>query len=83
LTHNPPSPILAIFESEFLSLILAAADEGLGTCWIAAFDPKAARRTLNIPNNWEPIAFTPLGYLADKWNEKRRKKIDDIVLYMK
>ena len=27
-------------------IVMAATDEGLGTCWIAAFDPAAARRVL-------------------------------------
>jgi nitroreductase len=43
-------------------LILAAAALGLGTCWIAAFDPQAAREVLGLPDGVEPLAFTPLGY---------------------
>ena len=46
-------------------LILAAADLGLGTCWIAAFDPAAARELLELPEGVEPVAFTPLGHPAD------------------
>jgi nitroreductase len=47
-------------------LILAAADQGLGTCWVAAFDPSAAREVLGLSENEEPIAFTPIGYPADE-----------------
>jgi len=54
-------------------LILAAADEGLGTCWIAAFDPKAARDVLGLPENVVPVAFTPIGYPADAISEKQRR----------
>jgi nitroreductase len=43
-------------------LILAATALGLGTCWIAAFDPAAAREVLGLPDDVEPIAFTPLGW---------------------
>ena len=43
-------------------LILAAAAVGLGTCWVAAFDPDAARDVLGLPADVEPVAFTPLGY---------------------
>ncbi len=32
-------------------MILAAAAEGLGTCWIAAFDADAAREVLRIPGD--------------------------------
>lgn len=62
-------------------LVLAAADLGLGTCWIAAFDPDAARRILNLPEGVEPIAFTPLGYPADTPKPKRRKPLDQLVVY--
>ena len=60
-------------------LILAATEEGLGTCWIGAFDPEAAREVLALPDNVEPIAFTPLGYPADSPRPKLRKKLDDLV----
>ena len=32
-------------------LILAATDVGLGTCWIAAFDPVAALDVLRLPDS--------------------------------
>ena len=62
-------------------LILAAADLGLGTCWVGAFDAQAAREVLGLPNNVEPIAFTPLGYAADKLGRKQRKPLEDLVRY--
>jgi nitroreductase len=64
-------------------LILAAADLGLGTCWIAAFDPKAAREVLGLPDDVEPLAFTPLGYPADNWRPKKRKSLAEIVRHEK
>jgi len=60
-------------------LTLAAADLGLGTCWVGAFDPVAAREVLGIPEQAEPIAFTPLGYPADQPRAKKRKSLDDLV----
>ncbi|MFC1890188.1 nitroreductase family protein [Thermodesulfobacteriota bacterium] len=62
-------------------LILAAADAGLGTCWIAAFDAAAAREVLAIPAGVEPIAFTPLGYAADQPRPKKRKPLAELVRY--
>jgi len=62
-------------------LILAAADIGLGTCWIAAFDPTAAREVLGLPDDVEPIVFTPLGYPADQLKPKRRKPLSELVRY--
>ncbi len=62
-------------------LVLTATAEGLGTCWVAAFDPKAAREILNLPDDVDPIAFTPLGYAADTPGPKKRKDLDDLVHY--
>ena len=62
-------------------LILAAANLGLGTCWIAAFDPTAAREVLHLPDDAEPIAFTPLGYPDDRPGPKRRKALSGLVRY--
>lgn len=62
-------------------LILAATDLGLGTCWIAAFDGVAAREILALPDNVEPIIFTPLGYPADELGPKERKALSELVRY--
>jgi len=62
-------------------LVLAAADVGLGTCWVANFDPIAAREVLRLPNGLEPVAFTPLGYPADQPKPKERKPLAELVRY--
>jgi len=61
-------------------LILAAASLGLGTCWVAAFDEAAAREVLQLPADWDPVAFTPLGYPADNWQPKKRRPLTDLVI---
>jgi nitroreductase len=61
-------------------VILQAADLGLGTCWIGAFDPDAARQLLELPPDWEPIAFTPLGYPVDTSRPKTRKPLEELVV---
>ena len=60
-------------------LILAAANEGLGTCWIAAFDPAAAREVLDLPDDLVPVIFTPLGYPADSPGPKQRRPLSELV----
>jgi nitroreductase len=62
-------------------LILAATAEGLGTCWIAAFDPVAAKEVLGLPEGVDPIAFTPLGYANDRPPSKKRKALAELVRY--
>jgi nitroreductase len=62
-------------------IVLAAADLGLGTCWIAAFNPAAAREVLGLPEGVEPVVFTPLGYPADQPKPKKRKPLSELVRY--
>jgi len=62
-------------------LILAAASLGLGTCWIGAFDPLAARKVFGLPDDVEPVALTPLGYPADQATPKARKPLAELVRY--
>lgn len=62
-------------------LILAATSLGLGTCWVAAFNPIAARQVFGLPEGVEPIALTPLGYPADQPIPKARKALTDLVRY--
>jgi len=44
------------------NMILTATELDLGTCWIAAFKEKAAKKALNIPKDIRVVAMTPLGY---------------------
>lgn len=60
-------------------LILQATELGLGTCWVAAFDPAVARSLLKLTGDREPIAFTPLGYPADTQEPRVRRPIEDLV----
>ena len=46
-------------------LTLAAAECGLGTCWIGAFDEKAVKDIVRIPETVKVVALTPLGYPAE------------------
>jgi len=62
-------------------LILEATNQGLGTCWIAAFNVEAARSVLQLPAEIEPVIFTPLGYPADQPGPKTRKPLEELVRY--
>ena len=64
-------------------VILAATNLGLGTCWIAAFNSVAAREVLSIPEDIEPLIFTPLGYPADQAGTKERKPLSELIRYEK
>jgi nitroreductase len=62
-------------------MILAAADAGLGSCWIANFNANAAREILGLPESAEPLLFSPLGYAADRPGIKERKPLAELVRY--
>ncbi len=62
-------------------LVLAATSLGLGTCWVAAFDPAAAREVLGLPDDVEPIAFTPLGHPAKEAAGTSRRPLAELVKY--
>lgn len=46
-------------------LALAAAAEGLGTCWIGSFDEAAVKHILGIPGDVRVVQLMPLGYPQD------------------
>lgn len=61
-------------------ICLAAAEQGLGTCWICSFDTKAVTQALELPSNLEPVILLPLGYPAYEGQRvKTRKNISEIV----
>ena len=45
-------------------LTLAAADEGLGTCWIGAFAEEQVKPLLAVPDDVRVVALMPVGYPA-------------------
>jgi nitroreductase len=62
-------------------MILAATNLGLGTCFIAAFNPQNARKVLSLPIDVEPLLFSPLGYPDSIAGIKKRKKLEELVRY--
>ena len=62
------------------NMVLCATEEGLGTCWIAAFSEEPARRILNLPQNVRIVAMTPLGYPDEtKGAVTDRKPLDEMI----
>jgi nitroreductase len=60
-------------------MILAATDEGLGTCWIANFDVGAAREVFELRACEVPLLLTTLGHAADRPTPKQRRSLDLLV----
>ena len=59
---------------------LAAAEQGLGTCWIGWFKAAAVRRVLGIPRTAKVVALITMGYPADDDapREPRRLSLEEI-----
>ena len=67
----------------FEHIMLAAAEQGLGTCWIGAFNEKAVEVVVGVPENVRVVALTPIGYPNDQGRERKRKPLEEIVSYNK
>lgn len=59
-------------------LVLAATAEGLGTCWVCAYDVSRMNSILGILPPWEVIAISPLGKAAENPEPRKRKPISDV-----
>lgn len=60
-------------------MILAATDEGLGTCWVGWFERDVVRKILDISTNYEIPILVPIGYPDEKPDARPRKAISEIV----
>ena len=61
-------------------MTLSAVEEGLGTCWIGAFDEKKVKEILNVPDNVRVVALLTLGYPSAIPRPTSRKSLDEIVM---
>ncbi|RKD28794.1 nitroreductase family protein [Thermohalobacter berrensis] len=59
--------------------VLAATNEGYGTCWIGAFDEDRVREILSIPNNFRVVAMTPIGEVAEENAHHSKKDVREYV----
>lgn len=65
-------------------IILAAENEGVGTCWIANFNPAMLREVLGIDVQEVVFGITPLGYARPGYRKstgKKRKPLTGIAEY--
>jgi len=64
-------------------LVLQAAEEGLGTCWIGWFNEKKLKKVLNLPRSTKVDVLIAIGYAGDNTvREKTRKTLDEIRRYV-
>lgn len=67
-------------------LTLAAADEGVDSCWLNYFDPDKLAAALGLPENEEILMLLDLGYAAEGAgplpNHETRKPLSETVTYL-
>ena len=66
-------------------IILAAENEGVGACWIAAFDPACLKEAIKPAEGQVIYGMTPLGYPKpgyQKTSVKKRKRLDEVVEFI-
>ena len=67
-------------------MILAAADEGVDSCWLNRLDPDELARELGLPENEEILLVMELGYAAEGAgplaNHFSRKPLSETVSYL-
>jgi nitroreductase len=64
--------------------VLAAAEQGLGTCWIGWYDGRALVKHLGLRGrSYRPVALIALGYAAADVSpdERRRDPLSDIAFW--
>lgn len=62
-------------------MVLQAAELGLGTCILGAFEEDKVRAVLAIPDEYMIVTVTPLGYPSEAVEKRPRKGLDEIVSY--
>ena len=67
-------------------LMLAAADQGVQSCWVNFFNPAELAAALGLPEDEEIVMLLDLGYAAEDGvalpNHFSRKPIDETVSYL-
>jgi len=62
-------------------MTLQAVAEGLGTCWVCAFDEGKVKSILNVPKAIRVVALLALGYPDESPRPRPRKDMSEIVAY--
>jgi nitroreductase len=60
-------------------MILEATEQGLGTCWLGAYDEVKVRNILQIPENVRVPAMFTLGVAAEEPHQRPRKHLSEII----
>ncbi|MEK6822203.1 MAG: nitroreductase family protein [Nanoarchaeota archaeon] len=62
-----------------MSMLLAAEAQGLGACWVAAFEEHQLKRAVGIPENVQAHVVIPIGYADETPKEPLKFGIESLV----
>lgn len=63
------------------TILLAAVDRGLASCWIGAFDTETVQAALDLPAPITPVAILPVGYSAESAGKPARRSLDEVTTW--
>jgi nitroreductase len=61
------------------NLMLTARANGLGSCWVGAFDERRAGAALGLPDGVRPVAIVPVGYPAESPSRRPRRPLGRVL----
>jgi nitroreductase len=60
------------------NMLLAAHDQGLGACWVSAFDEAKVQHILAMPEGARPLAIIPIGYPDEEPQPPAKYAVDNV-----
>lgn len=65
-----------------MSMLLAAHDLGLGSCWVGAFDDSLVREALQLEEHILPLALIAVGWPAEVPSAPPSRSRDEVKIWM-
>jgi nitroreductase len=63
------------------NILLAAAELGLGSCWVGAFEEPGVARALGLPPAWRPVALVPVGHPLEGPTPRQRRPLQEVAVF--
>ena len=61
------------------NLMLTAMANGLGSCWVGAFDESKAARAVSLYEGVRPVALVPVGYPGERPSPRPRRPLEEVI----
>lgn len=65
------------------TITMSLANKGIQSCWVGAYDDNDIRVLLKIPGDVLIESMIPIGYSAQKRQQKRKKQLDNSIFWEK